>query len=282
MVSADQLLAAGLTRKGIHHRVEAGRLHQLMPGVFAVGRPQVTRKGWWMAAVLRCGEGAAISHSSAAHAWGILDLGAAPTEISVPVQRNPREPQLRIHRRSQFPQSEVARRFAIPTTSPTLTLVDLAPRLPQHQLERAVDRAVGSQLLTPGFLRRRLDSIPRLPGRGILRALLDRDEFVLTESELERLFVPIALSAGLPVPQTQVHVNGHRVDFFWPELGLVVEADSLRWHRTAAAQARDAARDQDHVRAGLTALRFTHFQVKYEPDRVREVLAEVAARLRLS
>ena len=29
------------------------------------------------------------------------------------------------------------------------------------------------------------------------------------------------------------------------------------------------------------ALRFTHFQVRYEPERVREVLTDVAARLRL-
>ena len=253
-----------------------------MRGVYAVGRPVATREGWWMAAVLRCGEGAMISHSSAAHGWGILRFTAAPTEVSVAAPHQPRERQLRIHRRPQFPQSELRVRDAIPTTSPVLTLVDLAPRLSVHGLERAVEKAVGKELLTPGSLRTRLDALPRLSGKGILRSLLDRDEFVLTESELERLVVPIALSAGLPPPQTQVYLNGHRVDFFWPGHGLIVEADSLRWHRTAAAQARDLARDQDHIRAGLTVLRFTHYQVKHEPDRVREVLAEVAARLRLS
>ena len=135
--------------------------------------------------------------------------------------------------------------------------------------------------LTPGRLRERLASLPPLAGAAILRRLLDRDEFVRTESELERFFVPIALSAGLPPPETQVHLNGHRVDFFWPDLGLIVETDSLRWHRTAAAQTRDLARDQDHARAGFSVLRFSHFQVRHEPGRVREVLADVAGRLRL-
>ena len=283
VVSADQVLAAGLTRKGIHHRLRSGRLHLLMPGVYAVGRPRVSRKGWWMAAVLRCGEGSAISHASAAYAWGILPFAAGPTDVSVPVPRQPREPLLRIHRRSPFPSPQIRQRFAIPTTSPALTIVDLAPGLSLGELERAVDKAVGNELLTPGTLRSCLNSsLSHLAGVRILRRLLDRDEFVLTESELERLFVPIALSAGLPPPQTQVHLNGHRVDFFWPDLGLVVETDSLRWHRTAAAQARDLARDQDHVRGGLSVLRFSHSQVRYEPGHVRQVLAEVASRLRLS
>lgn len=234
-----------------------------------------------MAAVLRCGDGAVLSHASAAQAWGMLPPAQDATEISVPARRNPRERRVRIHRRSVLPPSEVARRFAIPITTPALTLIDLAPRLTGHRLERAIDQAVGDGLTTPDRLRSRLEALPRLPGAGILRRLLDRHDFVLTESELERLFIPLALAAGLPVPQTQVWVNGHRVDFFWPELGLIIETDGLRWHRTAASQARDATRDQDHVRAGLSVLRFTHFQVRYEPERVREVLADVAGRCRL-
>ena len=106
--------SAGLTRKAIHHRLRSGRLHLLMPGVYSVGRPDVSRKGWWMAGVLRAGEGAALSHSSAAHAWAILAFAAGPTEVSVPARRNPREPRLRIHRRSPFPASEMTRRFDIP------------------------------------------------------------------------------------------------------------------------------------------------------------------------
>jgi hypothetical protein len=268
VVTYAQLIEAGLTRKGIRHRLRSGRLHLLMPGVYAVGRPNIDRKGWWMAATLRAGEGSALSHESMAEAWGLKDFAAHPIDVSVPARRNPREPRLRIHRRSVFPRSELTWRFNIPATSPVLTLVDLAPRLTTRQLERAVERGVGTELITPASLRIRMDALPRLPGLKIL-----------TESELERLFVPIALSAGLPPPQTQVHLNGHRVDFFWPELGLVVEADSLRWHRTAAAQSRDLRRDQDHARAGLSVLRFTHFQIRYEPGRVRETLADVAARL---
>jgi very-short-patch-repair endonuclease len=115
---------------------------------------------------------------------------------------------------------------------------------------------------------------------GGLRATLDRATFVLTDSELERRFLPIARRAGLPSPRTRAWVNGHRVDFHWPELGLVVETDGLRYHRTATQQARDRRRDQEHVAAGAVVLRFTHAQVAYDPEQVRRTLDAVAGRLR--
>ena len=109
--------------------------------------------------------------------------------------------------------------------------------------------------------------------------MLDRDTFVLTTTRLEQLFVPIARAAGLSLPETQAQLNSNRVDFYWPDLGLVVETDSLRYHRTPAKQAKDTRRDHAHIAAGRMPLRFTHWQVKYEPDYVRKVLV-VAARQR--
>ena len=72
----------------------------------------------------------------------------------------------------------------------------------------------------------------------------------------------------------------YEVDFFWPDLGLVVETDGLRYHRTPAQQTRDRERDQAQTAAGLTPLRFTHEQVAFEPTRVEATLGRVAARLR--
>jgi very-short-patch-repair endonuclease len=116
-------------------------------------------------------------------------------------------------------------------------------------------------------------------GASTLTRLLDRRVFRLTDSELERRFLRLVRSASQPVPQTGVRVNGYRVDFFWPDIGLVVETDGLRYHRTPAEQARDRRRDQLHTAAGLTTLRFTHAQVRFEPDEVKETLSRVVERL---
>jgi very-short-patch-repair endonuclease len=75
-------------------------------------------------------------------------------------------------------------------------------------------------------------------------------------------------------------VNGFEVDFFWPDLGLVVETDGLRYHRTPSTQARDARRDRAHTLAGMTPLRFTHYEIKYERAVVRGEVGRAADMLR--
>lgn len=232
-----------------------------------------------MAATLACGPGALLSHGSAAALWRIGKDQGGPIDVSV-TSGSARHPGIALHRRSSLTERERTTCERIPVTTPIVTLIDLAAMLGGGQLERAIGEADRLGLASPGALRAALDELERRPGIRVLRTLLDRHTFRLTDSELERRFLPLVQRAGLSAPQTRRRVNGYRVDFFWPELGLVVETDGLRYHRTAAQQARDRERDQAHAAAGLTPLRFTHAQVRYEPERVRATLAAVAERRR--
>jgi very-short-patch-repair endonuclease len=265
----------GLTRKAIEHRVAAGRLHKVHAGVYAVGRPRLTQHGRWAAAVLCCGPDAALSHEDAGRLWQITPVRRSQIQVSVP-RGNPRDrPGIVVHRRRTF---DVTEHLGIPVTTPVFTVVDLAPRLPPREVEAAINEADKLGLVSPVELRRQLDDMPRIPGLKVVRSLLDRDTFVLTDSELERYFLPIARVAGLAQPETGVWLHGFKVDFHWPELGLVVETDGLRYHRTPAQQAGDRRRDQTLAAAGLTVLRFTHWQVRHEPRHVRATLVAVARR----
>jgi very-short-patch-repair endonuclease len=264
----------GIGGQGIKRRLRSGRLHPSpWRGVYAVGRPELTRLGRWMAAVLACGPGATLSHSSAAALDGIAPERLGEIEISVLANRQPGRDGIRIHRRASM---QTTTRNGIPLTSPTQTLLDLATRLGPRHLESAVNNADNRDLVDPERLRNEIEALGG-PGVRPLRRLLDEATFTLTDTELERYFLPIARRAGLPKPLTQQHLNGHRVDFYFPALKLVVETDGLRYHRTPTQQVRDRKRDQAHMRAGLTPLRFTHFQVRYEPDDVEAILVAVAA-----
>jgi very-short-patch-repair endonuclease len=232
-----------------------------------------------MAAALACGPGAVLSHSSAAALWGISPERLGQIEISVTANRQPRQPGIRVHRRVGLGADDIAARHCIPVTSPTRTLLDLAQRLGTLHLEAAVNDADKLDRIDPESLRAKLDTYKGEPGVVKLRTVLDKATFVLTDSELERRFNRIAKLAGLPKPLTQQQVNGCRVDFYWPDLGLVVETDGLRYHRTAAQQARDRRRDQAHQAAGLTPVRFTHHQVRYEAEYVADTLRAVVARI---
>jgi very-short-patch-repair endonuclease len=229
-----------------------------------------------MAAVLSCGPEAALSHESAAARWGIRDRENGLIEVSVPTSRNPRPRGITVHR-CAVPQ--VTEGQGIPLTTPVATLVDLAARLPIDRLERAVNEADRLDLIDPEELRAALDRLSGRKGAGILKRTLDRRTFTLTDSELERRFLRLVNGAKLPLPDTGVRLNGVKVDFFWPQIGLVVETDGLRYHRTPAQQRRDRERDQAHTAAGLTTLRFTHAQVHSDPKLVQRTLLRVIRRL---
>lgn len=243
-----------------------------------MGRPDLTRQGWWLAAVYACGDGALLSHASAAALYGILDEPAGPIHVSVPLGARRRREGIAIHPR-KLVSADVAEYDGIAVTAIATTVADLAATMRRGPLEGVVNQADILGLITVPDLRAALDEMPRRAGRKPLRDTLDRRTFRFTRSQLERRFIPLALSAGLPRPETRVYVNGWEVDFHWPELNLVVETDGLTYHRTPQQQEKDRRRLQAHAGAGTTALPFTHSQINYEPGYVQAMLVSVARRL---
>lgn len=242
VVTRRQLLRLGFGARSIEHRLARGRLHRVSWGVYAVGWPQLTRDRRWMAALLACGEGAVLSHRSAGVLWGILAEERTAIDVSVRRRGEPRRPGLHVRSRPTLRDTDLTARNWLPVTIPALTMVDLASELGLLELERAVNDA---------------DKRDLIHGVRPLRTLIDRLTFRLSDSELEIRFPPIAHAAGLPIPLSKQWVNGFEVDFYWPDLGLIVETDGPRFHRTPSARTRDAQRDRAHVLAGMSPLRFT-------------------------
>jgi|tagenome__1003787_1003787.scaffolds.fasta_scaffold20888141_2 very-short-patch-repair endonuclease len=271
VVSRAQLLERGFGPDAIKHRVARGRLHPVARGVYVVGRRELSRHGRWMGAVLSCGPEAVLSHGSAAALWEIAP--ERRLEVAIPLSRRCRRPGIVIHRRSEL---RATTHRGIPVTPPIDTLVDLAATLGPDATEAAINEADKRDLCDPERLREALDQMAPRPGVGALKRILDLRTFTMTDSELERRFLPLARRAGLPDLLTQQIVNGFRVDFFSPELKLVIETDGLRYHRTPAQQARDLIRDQTHSASGLRPLRFSRAQVRYDPAYVEETLAALA------
>lgn len=279
VVARRQLLELGFNPREIEHRIGRGRLHFVMRGVYAVGWPRLTEKRRWMAAVLACGGGAALSHRSAAALWGVGKERRGRVDVSVRRRCELQRPGLYVRGRSTLKPADVVTKDGIPVTGVVQTLVDLATELPPGRLERAVNEADKRDLIDPEALRAALNDHAGQPGAPALRDLLDKRTFRLSDSDLEILFRPIAASAGLSPPLSKQMLNGWEVDFYWPALGLVIETDGLRYHRTASTQTRDVRRDRAHALAGMTSLRFTHYEVKHEPAQVRHELRHAAAML---
>ena len=276
VISRAQLLDFGLTPSAIANRIRTARLHRVYDGVYAVGRRELTRQGEWMAAVLSCGPFAFLSHFSAAALWRIRLWEPRGIEVSVPATVTRKRPGLVIHRRAAL---QPVMHERIPVTDVVTTLIDIAPHLTRNEFEAAIREADKRDYIDPEQLREALDDLSPRPGIRTARRTLDRRTFRLTDSELERLFLPISDRAGLPRPLTQQVIDGERVDFHYPDLKLVIETDGLRYHRTPSQQAKDLVRDHKHFAAELVPLRFTHEQIKYEPAYVEATLRQVGQRL---
>ena len=245
--------------------------------MYAVGRPDLTRLARLMAAVLWAGPGAALSHFSAGDLWGIKKYRGHEIHLSLPAVRKPRSRRgVTVHRRGDREARQVTLHWGIPITSPLRTVIDLSSNGNRDDAERLINEADARNLLRADTLRELLEHETGL-GVPLLREILDRDAFVLTDSELERLFPPLAALAGMPRPESQVYVNGWRVDFYFRDPDIVVEAHSLRYHRTQLQQRKDSLRQQAHAAAGTIAVPFLHHQIAHEPEYVVATLRRAAS-----
>jgi very-short-patch-repair endonuclease len=281
VVSFDQLRQLGLSRREIGRRVDVGRLHQLHRGVYAPGHPAVGSEGRRWAAVLAVGDHAFLSHDSAADAFGFRVSNSRLTHITVRGRGGRvRRAGIRIHRPHVLPDDEVTTLRRMPITTPARTLIDLAAAgLRGRPLEAALDGAEVDKILDFADLHRLLARYPRRPGTRSLKAQLSRyGGPVDTRSRLERLAYELCDDHGLPRPRVNTVIEGRVRDFYWPHRGLVVEADSYRFHRSPSALNDDRERDVELTLAGYRVLRFTWEQVTGRPDYVvRAILAALGA-----
>jgi hypothetical protein len=201
-----------------------------------------------MAAVLACGDDAVLSHRSAAELWGVGREWEQRIDVTIRRRGVITRCGIKVRARPSLPSRSLVRRFGIPVTTPVQALIDLATELKLLRLERAVNEADKLDLVDPETLRRELDGYIGMPAVKTLRTMLDRHTFRLSDSDLEILFRPLARAAAFPSPFSKHRVLGYEVDFWFPDHGLIVETDGLRYHRTPSQQSRMAMRDQKHTR----------------------------------
>src|SRR4051812_21905427 len=227
VVATWQLAELGLPQQAVSHRVAAGRLHRVHHGVYSVGHAVLGSRGRWMAAVLACGPGAALSHASAAALWDLRRSGARIVDVTA--RRTGRQrPGLRIHRPRRLPATEVTTREGIPVTTPARTILDMAATLTRSRLEHLLDQAEIQELTDYPSL----DAIARAHPGHHGAARLQRATAThyagtnLTRSALEILFKQLCRDHGLPGPRVNQQIAGKQVDFLSPHARLIVETDS--------------------------------------------------------
>jgi very-short-patch-repair endonuclease len=266
-VSRWQLRVAGLTDEMIDSRVARGSLVVKHRGVFAVGHDADIEWGAEAAALLACGFDSVLSHWSGAVLLGILVPGQSDA-VDVTVVRGAGRPRsgIRAHRSATLTAADVTTRHGLPVTTVERTLLDLADVLPERELERALDEALGKRLTSRTKVRELVSRAGQgRHGAATLERLLKRRESSVTRSQAEERLLTVLRAAGVPEPDRQVPLHGYEADLYWPLAGLVGSVDSIQWHSSPTARARDRRKRETFRAHGLEVVTIMWEQIAHEP-----------------
>lgn len=278
VVSLAQLRELGLASSTVRSRALAGRLHRVHRGVYAVGHSRLTAEGRYLAAVLACGDGAALSHRSAGAHRGLRRSSRAAIDVIAPGRRGRARAGIDVHSGATLEPQDVTIVGGIPCTSVARTLLDLAGVLDRQALQRAIAEAEVQRVFDRAAVE---EVLCRARGRRSARllqaALAAYDPGAeRSRSDTERRLLEICRAAGLPRPlvNAPIELDGERVeaDFVWPRQRLVVETDGWRTHGTRRAFERDRRRDRRLLLARWRVVRFSARQVSDDAAEVAQTL----------
>lgn len=284
VVSREQALAAGMSRRQLDDALARGTLAAVHRGVYRAGGSPETFEQSVVAACLATRGWA--SHATAATLWDLRGWRSARIEVTVVGRRQTRLDGVVGHRTTRLDPVDVARRGAIRLTSPARTLLDLGAVGPPDAVESGVEDALHRRLVTVAQLRATLARLGRSgrPGVATLRAVLAaRDPAAApTESVLEDAFVRLLREAGLPRPARQYPIRAPgrpavRIDLAYPSHRLAIELDGRRWHSARVDVDRDRSKSNLLAALGWSLLRFGWTDVH---DHGTDVVGAVADLLR--
>jgi hypothetical protein len=275
-ITTAQLLSLGLSKSAIANRVRTGRLHRIHHGVYAVGVPSKDVVDRARAAVLACGDRAALSHSSALALWDFHKRWRwmGPFEVTALTARRRRG--LRIHRSRSLDWRDVTIHRGVRVTRPARTILDVANTLPDGKLTRLVNDALLTPYLTDNAIADLLVRVPTHPHAARLEPFVERTGGP-TRSKQEDDFPGFCATYDLPEPVINAIVFGFEVDAWFPAERLVVELDGWEFHRSRSSFESDRDRDATLLAYGAPSVRVTRRRVKNAPLREAKRLHMILA-----
>jgi hypothetical protein len=265
-VARGQLLAVGLSTGEIQYLIEQGFLIPVHAGVYAVGYVRKRPVERAHAAVLAGGEGALLSHDSAAALYELREWPPMP-EVTVLTHRL--RPGVRVHRSRTLTRADVTRQYGIPVTTAGRAILDVAGRLSDAELIQIVSDARRAGRLGPTALH-------RLLATSVRAARLIDPEQAPSESIFMAMFLLFLKRYRLPIPLTEYWFHGFRVDAIYPAHRLIIELDSWEFHSNPLQFERDRMRDAVAIKHGHDTLRITWKRMTEHP---RQLAGELRALL---
>jgi very-short-patch-repair endonuclease len=281
LLTTAQLARCGIGKDAIAYRIKAGRLHVEFHGVYSFGCGELPPFARELAALLAVGEGAFLSHRSAAFFWGMRKTAPAPVEVSVIGRSCSSRDGIRVHRIKTIDRRELRRQDGLWVSSPERAVLEVAA-VPPNELVDMFDEGLARRRLNFRELDAVLARNRPCRGAGRLAATLDNGSAGITRSRAERAFVKLIRDSGLPRPEVNVKLGPYVPDFMWRRERLIVEIDSPTFHAAPRAFENDRDKDLFYRDARFDVLRFTRKHVVTRGPMVLVTVAQTLARLAAS
>ena len=279
VITHAQLVTAGLTMRGIIHRVEQGRLRRLWSGVYLVGPAPPHPLSLAQGGVAATDYDGFVSHRWSPYVWGFAEVPDLPVDVTVTKgSRRGRPGKVRVHLSRILEPRDVTTHDGIRVTTPARALLEIAPSTTLHRLERYLADAQVAKVVTEAQINDVLARAGRHPGARKLRTLIGETAGV-TLSEAERILSRLLKAADLPQPLINHPIGRYRADFAWPAKKLIVEFDGYAAHGHRAAFHHDRRRNAERTAQGYSVMQVTWRQLTDEPT---AVVARIAAALATS
>ena len=285
LIALGQLEDLDLDRKATHGRVEAGRLHRVHQGGYALGHMPLIVEARYMAAVLACGPQAVLSHRSAVDLWGLREDRRGRVDVTAPGRRGRGPRGIDAHRDGSLREADRSELKGIPCTTVARTLLDFAAVASLREIREVVGEAEVRRLLNQAEVRRLIKANRGRRGVARLRMLLDElhPQTKRTRSEMERRFLRMCTRAGLPPPEVNVWLDvgdGGKLqpDFLWRDARLIMEADGRQFHGTRSAFVNDRRRERRLQLAEWRVSHCTWHEIQHEPNRLAATIRGLLAR----
>jgi very-short-patch-repair endonuclease len=272
IVARAQLVTAGVGSSAIHRALRSARLHRLHRGVLSTLAPELLGEdALLIAALLAAGDGAVLSHGTAAWRWHIIPAPPARIELTVPRTRTP--PRGITLFQGQLRPEDLTLNTRFPSTSVPRTLLDLATRYDQPALLRALAEAEFHHNTRHTDIQATLRR--GHPGSANLRAALNHHTpgHGETKSQLERRFRTLLIDRGIELPLRNEPLGPWTIDCLWPDRRVAVELDGRQHERPNQADSDDD-RDLWLRRNRYVARRYGARQIRSRQD---DVIADLEA-----
>ena len=285
VVTTAELAASGISRGQLQRLVLRGALVRLARGGYAAPAVVAAASGdraakhaiLATAALAVTGQGAVVSHHSAALIHGLDLLGRGAGE-SVVLTRPPGTtsrksgcPSVRLHV-AALPAGHVVARHGMPVTSSARTVIDLARTCSLTAGVVVADSALRGNKTAKAELRSVIAACPRWPGLQAARQVVAFCD-AQSESVLESVARVAFRDQGLPPPELQVWVGDEtemigRADFLWRAYRTIAEADGAIKYADPSRAMAQLERDARLREAGFEVVHLTWQEITQAPGQV--------------